>query len=60
MRVKMVWLNGFFGGFLVFVVHSAPSVFCAEWKLTPAFSVRGTFYDNLTLTTEPHNSVWGT
>lgn len=60
MRVKKVWQNGLFLSLLVFVVHSSPFAYCAEWKFTPGFSVRGEFNDNLTLTSFPHNSVWGT
>ena len=35
-------------------------VFGAEWSMVPAFQTRGQFNDNVTLTTQPHSSVWGT
>ncbi len=35
------------------------NVWAAEWSFEPSFSARGEYNDNLTLTTLPHDPVWG-
>jgi hypothetical protein len=44
-------------GFLAVAI--AGNTWSAEWSFEPSFSARGEYNDNLTLTSLPHDAVWG-
>jgi hypothetical protein len=44
-------------GFLAVAI--ATHTWAAEWSFEPAFSARGEYNDNLTLTALPHDATWG-